>query len=412
MSHPPPPGPAWVVAASIREPRAADGQVVVPGLLALHPSAPAGLRPRVLLDGRELPVAWGLPSPAAADELSGALDPARSRFRAVAPPSGGWLQLVVDDPGTGPVTLACRQLLPPDHPAARQLDPLLSRVHELREKGSRDPAAYTALRRRLRRVAAPDRDLHWTEAMVVLNSYFHEQPGVVHRRLRELRALHHAAGRQDHFAALWAVVTWCMAPLTLTPHGFRLPLAARDERAVWQRIAGLADRIGELGHQVFVNSGTLLGLVREGGLLGQDDDVDLAVVLAGESADDVAASWRSFKTDLAGIGLLRLDFETEPRAHCKLVADGLSVDVFPAWVSDGRLHLWPYVQGELPAEAALPVAHRPVHGAGIPLPASPEDLLALNYGPAWGTRDPVFKFDWARARDRFADFLAAVRAAG
>jgi hypothetical protein len=42
------------------------------------------------------------------------------------------------------------------------------------------------------------------------------------------------------------------------------------------------------------------------------------------------------------------------------------------------------------------------------MPAEPEKMLAVNYGPEWRQPDPYFKFPWSRAKVRFHNFLEAV----
>ncbi len=191
----------------------------------------------------------------------------------------------------------------------------------------------------------------------LVDAVFRRRPKLTHRRLRQLRDHRRETGRDSDFAAFWDRLGRVTHPYVLVPHGYKVPLAARDESAVWRETSRLCARLDELGYDSFVSYGTLLGLVREGGLIPHDDDVDLTVLLPGDTIPEVVLGWGALKDRLAEAGLLRLDFEDGPRAHCKLAAaGGLSVDVFPAWLTGERLYAWPLTFGELDATDLLPLA--------------------------------------------------------
>ncbi len=59
----------------------------------------------------------------------------------------------------------------------------------------------------------------------------------------------------------------------------------------------------------------------------------------------------------------------------------------------------------------LPLATREILGVGVRVPRVPEEVLTWNYGPGWRTPDPLFKFDWVGARERFGAFITATETA-
>ena len=154
-------------------------------------------------------------------------------------------------------------------------------------------------------------------------------------------------------------------------------------------------------------SGTLLGLTREGGLVAHDSDVDLAVLLHAGSLDELAVEWERLRGRLSEAGILQESYvNTGKRLYKLRLPNGFGCDLFPAWEVDGRVSIWPHTH-EIDPASVLPLATRTVRGVEVPVPRVPEDVLTCNYGPGWRTPDPLFKFDWAGAKERFATFVAA-----
>ena len=269
----------------------------------------------------------------------------------------------------------------------------------------REDGQHTELRLALDAVPPRKRGRVWRETSVLTDLAFRKRP---RRTLKQLRRMRDRRG--EDFAGFWEECRRAQSPYTLGPHGYRLALGARDETAVWREVGAVMSAIRDLGHATFVNSGTLLGLVREGAVIEDDNDVDLAVLLSSSSVRDVAAEWNALRTRLGEVGLLREGFDNFGKHHCKVfVHGGVSVDLFPAWIADDRVFVWPHTYGELPTAALLPLEQREVAGSSVALPCDPEPMLELNYGPGWRTPDPIWRFDWAGANKRFAEFLNHLR---
>lgn len=414
------PRPDWVRHAGLGRLQPATGSagVVVRGLLVLDHAAPPLLRPRLLVDGEPVQVTWGIRSPAPGKRFPDAANGGRARFRS-APilVRGGLVELVVDNQADDTrVAVASRRLPAPGHPSGRRVDVVRARIDRLSDDRdpdeNKDEQMYAALSRTLRRIPEADRDIDWLEARVLADGHFRKHPKATHRRLRQLRDRHRAADTDPAFDAFWQQLARATHPYVLVPHGYRMPFAARDQPEVWRQVARLTEQLAALGYDSFVNSGTLLGVVRDGNLIPHDDDVDLAVILPAETVPDVVRAWNVLKAQLARAGLLRLDHDSASRSHCKLVAAGLSVDLFPAWVSGDRVYVWPHTNGDVATSGLLPLVERQIHGSTVRLPRQPEQFLERNYGPDWRTTDPVFRFDWARARQRFGTFVEEIRRSG
>ena len=152
------------------------------------------------------------------------------------------------------------------------------------------------------------------------------------------------------------------------------------------------------GIEAFLAYGSLLGAVREGGLIGHDNDADLGYVSRHDHpAEAVAESFRLQRalverglpvTRYSGMGI-RVDV-TEPDGGTR------GLDVFGGFMRelDGTEHL--FLMGEVGTpfrrEWVWPLGEVGFEGRTFPGPAEPERLLEAMYGPTWRTPDPAYKF--------------------
>ncbi len=136
-----------------------------------------------------------------------------------------------------------------------------------------------------------------------------------------------------------------------------------------------------LGLDFFLISGTLLGCVRERGIIGHDKDVDTGVFTDMPAAD--------LRRALASTGR----FKTKPLTTDKLVqvmhSNGVMIDVFIHWREDGVV----YHEGQKAAWWNSDFNLQEVEFLGFPfmIPTSPERYLDENYGVGWRTPDPEFE---------------------
>ncbi|MCC5824628.1 hypothetical protein [Alkalimonas sp.] len=147
----------------------------------------------------------------------------------------------------------------------------------------------------------------------------------------------------------------------------------------WQQKAQLAlsclqQDFHRLGQQFFLISGTLLGCIREGGILAHDKDIDVGVM------EDVPLA--SLAKGLRQSGR----FLVQHSAHDKVLqvrhANGVLIDIFTHWLQDGVLHHsgqktgWTNTPFRLTETGFL--------GGRYAIPADPERYLEENYGD-WRT---------------------------
>ena len=300
-------------------------------------------------------------------------------------------------------------------PGAQAVERVLDRVEALRASGERDDAAYARLRRSLRRVPPVDREARVDEARILVDALFQRA-----RTARRTAASVRCATCDGPPDSRWSSTRpgTCLgagdAPPGPGPARLPAPVVGRDESGCVAR-----DRSSDPPSRR-----ARLRVVREqrhvagagpwtGKLIAHDDDVDLAVVLAGAHRHPRSSTAGSpSRTASQRQVCSRLDFEEVLQSHCKLVAaGGLSVDLFPAWTADDRVYAWPVTCGGSPhlgrpsARRARGGRRRGTHATAAGSPARAELRTRL------ASPDPAFTFDWADARRRFDPFLSELRRA-
>ncbi|MFK7838590.1 MAG: LicD family protein [Sulfitobacter sp.] len=188
---------------------------------------------------------------------------------------------------------------------------------------------------------------------------------------------------------------------------FHTTLADLDHAALWDQTRVMMHHVATHVGPCWLNSGTLLGSVREGAFIGHDDDVDLAVLLQGDTHQEVAASWINAYHKLSASGLA-LHVPARDKRVIKVVGNDVKIDLFPAWMQGDRVFVYPHTAGALQRDDLLPFGA--CRASGLPVPQNPEAFLELNYGAQWQVPDPSFTFDWKASNAHFKDFRTAIYA--
>lgn len=154
----------------------------------------------------------------------------------------------------------------------------------------------------------------------------------------------------------------------------------------------------QAGVPAFVSYGTLLGAVRNGGLIGHDNDLDISYLSErGHPVDVVREGYRIERVlQQEGFAVRR---GSGARMNVRLrLSDGFMrfIDVFTAHWMEGVLYTPSDTGFRLPRETILPLGTVELLGHQVPAPADPERLLAETYGPGWRVPDPSFKYHTPR----------------
>ena len=162
--------------------------------------------------------------------------------------------------------------------------------------------------------------------------------------------------------------------------------------------------------RAFCAYGTLLGIVRDGGFIPHDTDMDMGIL------DDASFSWNALEEAMKKRGLQKVryfSYKGEVTEQCYCLPDGLTVDFFlfsklnpdtccsyyyfqdktSAYERGGVLHVkrncYSMIRG---------VKEMEFHGMRIPIPENPEKHLEDVYGPGWKTPDPGYEVDLSKNR--------------
>ncbi|MGA1179751.1 MAG: hypothetical protein ACO3U1_03990 [Marivivens sp.] len=195
------------------------------------------------------------------------------------------------------------------------------------------------------------------------------------------------------------------SPLALGRHGYYPSFADLDLNKVEAQLTRLISDIEKCGVEVFINSGTLLGYIRDGRPIVRDDDFDLASIIPGSTFEEICENWRDFKSaiseeyaiiDKGSFIAIRLEI-------------GIQVDIFSAWILSGKLFVYPYCYGDCLSDVAVPVRRFSVRSSELPIPNNPDVLLDVNYAGNWRSPDPYWRFNWNRANKRFKKELRSLK---
>lgn len=233
------------------------------------------------------------------------------------------------------------------------------------------------------------------------------KPAKTHQRLVELRNWQKKAGKEEEHAAFEARLLNFLGGIMVTQHGYDVKdFKTLDHDEVWDNVSKLMSKLEQMGYKSFLNSGTLLGVVRDKRLIDHDDDVDLGVVLHATNAEDVAQEWTSLSRSLSIEENVK---KTRAPATLPIVVhqeNSCKIDLFPCWMEGDSVYIYPHTFGELSKADVLPLKTCDV--SGQPIPAEPEKMLEVNYGKKWKIPDPDFKFRWWRAGKLFKSLKQAL----
>lgn len=248
------------------------------------------------------------------------------------------------------------------------------------------------------------------EARIMLLLGARQKPTRIKRLINQLRDRRNDDGELHLFEEFESFLKKHLGSDVLLGHDFAPEtFSGFSHAAVWSDVREVIAKLERLSGGVFLNSGTLLGVVRDKRLIDHDDDVDLGFLLNAGSAEEAVAEWIELKDTLRTLDLLADEGLKHPEIYKIRSSGRYEIDLFPVWVEAGKVFVFPHTCGELAEHDVFPLKTCAI--TGLPIPAVPEKMLELNYGEGWQAPDPYFRFPWGEAIRKFADFCGGVRSA-
>ena len=188
----------------------------------------------------------------------------------------------------------------------------------------------------------------------------------------------------QHYRA--ALASQCRTPLRTLQAP---PAMAFDHAAAQQRLWQVLAQLASAGLHAFATSGTLLGLVREGGLLAFDKDLDIGLPLAELPAANTLLLQRGWQRAAAPQGMVN-PVMLHDGAGLSLDLCGFTADKNGQALGGFWLHAVPDDWQRVTQFPQLRL-HEQIRPEGrIWALDEPEAWLAALYGPDWRTPDPDF----------------------
>lgn len=246
--------------------------------------------------------------------------------------------------------------------------------------------------------------VEFCEAFVAHATLCKRRPVQMHKIFYNLRDKCEAKGETKRFETFESTIRKRLDGMWFSQHGFsKKRLESVNEKKVYETLQSITEKFTSIGYDVFANAGTLLGLTRDGKLIGHDDDIDLVIILGVRKDRDAVAEWLALPEKMKAIGV-ELKQEKENSAVYKLPKiDGFQVDLFPSWGTRQRYNIYPYSRKKLHYKDIMPLKKCKISGLNIP--AKPKKVLELNYGEGWTVPDPGFKIPWRKYKKTFKTFL-------
>jgi len=145
------------------------------------------------------------------------------------------------------------------------------------------------------------------------------------------------------------------------------------------------------GYDLYVVSGTLLGLVRNDGFIPGDDDFDTGYLSRHSEPELIRDEMAHVIKTLRDAGERIRIGRRRNLFHWKSPA-GLEIDVFPSWTRGEKYFLTFAIGAKCGDAVRKGFVEREMMGKPVLAPIEAEAVLEGSYGPKWRVPDPLFQW--------------------
>lgn len=175
--------------------------------------------------------------------------------------------------------------------------------------------------------------------------------------------------------------------------------SSTEKRQLLEAVKNLLAEIKEeLGIEIFISYGVLLGGQRSGELIPYDFDLD--VVFHSRNKSEVFEACRKLSGWLVARGAeIRPKNNGQFTAVFAMSAKALKMEFFAGWDDAGEYYHHFAVAGTVDTQDVLPLSVMSIEGVDLPVPRSPAKVLEAIYGSDWRIPNPDFRYsltanDW------------------
>jgi hypothetical protein len=184
--------------------------------------------------------------------------------------------------------------------------------------------------------------------------------------------------------------------LEWTSHGVRRSFRfwSRKEQEDYVALAvKVCEDLGSVSDDVCFGFGSVLAIVREGGLIQHDDDLDIIVAFDKSKVEGIKAALGVVRECLVAKGY---KVQGNFFSHWHVLRGGRKVDVFVGLVEEGQIGWFPGRRRAFRKEEVFPAGTAEFLGSTCPVPRDVERYLSETYGANWRTPAPGWRHDWDR----------------
>jgi hypothetical protein len=314
--------------------------------------------------------------------------------------------LRIEDTARGEFVPVCRVAPVAVADVTEDLDQVAEKLDELTQDADlRGKGDLPILEQSLLQMAGKVPEHRRIRCLIQLYCLFGVNHRTAHKLLKDWTSDERENGTEEAAKAFHDQLRDITFPLALGRHGYNPSFLNLDLAQVESDLADLLETLAGWDVHPFLNSGTLLGYFRDGRPIPHDDDFDIGILLGGNTQDEVARNWHQF------VAAVNERFNAIYKGSFLAVklSNGVQVDLFPAWSIDGQLYVHPYCWADVSIDALLPLGKLTIRDREFPVPADPDRVLVVNYGPNWRVPDPFWRFDYKKSKQRFGKMLKKLK---